>query len=66
MNIVVNEHVSPGHGFVLVDSQECESPLHGKWTAVQISTHNGVAIMTYDQWKTMLAIGMSMLMQDGN
>jgi hypothetical protein len=65
MQIVINEFVSPEHGCVFVDTEDRESLNGTPWKAVRIVTPNGVALMTLDQWKHMLAIGISMLMQEG-
>jgi len=66
INLVVNEYVSPGHGEVHVTSFEYENERGEKIETVQIFATGGYITLTYDQWKTMLALGMSMAMQDGN
>lgn len=65
VEITVNESVSPGHGSVLVIMEDCKTYSGEPWRSVRILTHYGATLMTYDQWKCMMAIGMSMMMQDG-
>lgn len=66
MRIVV-EPDSNGFGTtVFVEAEDQKRFDTGEqFTGVKIVTAYGISTMSYDQWKTMLALGISMLMQEG-
>lgn len=68
MNIVVNPDSEGFGSTVFVKSDTRTHYVNGEpWPvkSVEIVTAHGVAVMTYEQWITLLSIGMAMTVQEG-